>query len=256
MVVAWIAPPLGGSPSSPGLGSILWGTAPMMVAVLLRVVTRDWADAGFKPAIRKNIKWYSFIMVAVPGLVVLMVLSGTLISAASVSEFSIANYLKMVLPGMVIFFVLAIFEEFGWRGYLVPKLASLGINSYLASAFVAVVWATWHLPYIRDLTWVYGTPDLITFVPRFYLMILAYSLLFYEIRLITGSVWSAVLLHSLTNAIQHPVAAEYLTITPGMEYLVSFSGLFMIAFVGLLGVALNRWRTRKVRLVSFSKALA
>ena len=125
---------------------------------------------------------------------------------------------------------------------MVPKLASIGTNSYLGSAIIAIVWATWHLPFIRELTWVYNSGDLITFIPRYYLYLFALSILFYEIRIITGSVWPAVLLHCLMNSIQHPLDAEYLTIVAGKEYLVSFTGLFIIAFTGLLGVALNRWR--------------
>jgi hypothetical protein len=105
------------------------------------------------------------------------------------------------------------------------------------------------MPYIRELTWVAsGSEDLKTFIPRYYLLLFAYSILYYEVRIITDSVWPAVLLHSLTNSIQHPLAADYLKIVPGMEYLASFTGLFMIVFVGLSGVAINRWRLRKAGL--------
>jgi membrane protease YdiL (CAAX protease family) len=244
--LAFISPLLGGSPSSPGLGFIMWGTAPLLVAVLMRLVTRDWSDAGLWPALRKNAKWYLFIILACPVIVVLTLLFGAAVSASTLSEFSMASYLQMVLPGLAMFFIFAIFEEFGWRGYLVPKLDAIGINSFIGAAIIAVVWATWHLPYMRELTWTYNTSqDLVTFIPRFYLMMFAYSILYYEIRLITGSIWPAVLLHALTNAIQHPLDAEFMTITTGQEYLVSFSGLFMMVLVGLLGIALNRWRMRK-----------
>jgi membrane protease YdiL (CAAX protease family) len=244
--LAFISPLLGGSPSSPGLGFILWGTAPLLVAVLMRVVTRDWSDAGLWPALRRNAKWYLFIVLACPAIMVLTLLFGATISASSLTEFSMAPYLQIVLPGLAIFFIFAIFEEFGWRGYLVPKLDAIGINSFLGAAIIAVVWATWHLPYMSDLTWTYNTSqDLLTFIPRFYLMMFAYSILYYEIRLITGSIWPCVLLHSLTNAIQHPLDAEFMTIAAGQEYLVSFSGLFVMLLVGLLGIALHYWRTRK-----------
>jgi hypothetical protein len=76
-------------------------------------------------------------------------------------------------------------------------------------------------------------------------MFFAYTILYNEIRLMTGSVWSAVLFHSFVNAIQHPLSAEYLKIVPGQEYLASFSGLFMIAFAAILGITLNWWRARK-----------
>lgn len=247
--VAFVAPLLGGSPSKPGLGVILWGMAPMLVALLMRTVTHDWSDAGFKPAIRKNAWWYIFIILVSCVMMGLLLLVGKVTSLSSVSGFSMVPYLKMVLLGMVVFFITATFEEIGWRGYMVPKLASIGINTYLAYAIVAVIWATWHMPYINELTWVSSVQeDVPSSIPRLYLMFFAYSILYNEIRLITGSVWSVVLFHSFVNAIQHPLAAEYLKIVPGQEYLVSFSGLFMIAFAGILGIALNRWRMRNAGL--------
>lgn len=243
--LAFLGPVLGGSPSAPGLGFILWGTAPMLVAIVMRLVTRDWSDAGINPAIRKNAAWYVLSILTVPVIMLLTLQIGTIFSFSSVSNFSLTNYLQKVLPGLVVFFIFAVFEEFGWRGYLAPKLASIGINQYLAYAIIAVVWATWHMPYIRDLTWVYSSGDLAAFIPRYYLLIFAYSILWNESRLVTGSVWPAVLMHCLTNAVQHPLDANYLVIAPGMEYLVSFNGFIAIALAGLVGIALNEWRSRQ-----------
>lgn len=246
LAITFTAPFLGGSFSKPGPGVILWGTAPILVAVLTRLVTRDWSDAGLKPAIRKNARGYFFIILAGPIMMLLLLLVGEMTSLAAVTGFAMQPYLMMVLPGMVVFFLTATFEEFGWRGYLVPKLASLGINDFLAYAIVAMIWATWHMPYLRELTWVVSVKeDLLSSIPRLYLMFFAYSILYNEVRLITGSVWPVVLFHSFVNAIQHPLAAEYLQIVPGREYLVSFNGLFMTAFAAILGIALHHWRIRK-----------
>jgi len=246
--LAFIGPMLGGSPSSPGLGFVIWGTTPLVAAILMRIATRDWSDAGLKPAIRKNAIWYIISILAFPAMTVLTLLIGEMISVSSFSGFSLVPFLKTFLSALPIFFVFAVFEEFGWRGYLVPKLASIGLNGYLASVIVAVVWATWHLPYIRELTWVYSSEDVAIFIPRFYLALFAFGILYNEIRIITGSIWSAVLMHCVTNAFGHPLSADFLTIVPGSEYIVSASGLLMIAFAGLLGIALNQWRMRKAGL--------
>jgi membrane protease YdiL (CAAX protease family) len=211
----------------------------------MRLVTRDWSDAGFKPEIRKNALWYIIIIFAFPVMTVLTFIIGKMLSVASFSGFLMAPYIKSFLTALPIFFIFAIYEEFGWRGYLAPKLASIGINSYLGYAITGVVWATWHLPYIRELAWVYSSEDLLSFIPRFYLALFAFTILYNEIRIITGSVWPAVLMHCIMNSFGHPLAADFLTIVPGKDYLVSATGLFMIAFAGLLGIALNRWRTGK-----------
>jgi membrane protease YdiL (CAAX protease family) len=249
MVIAWMSPLLGGNPSSPGLGFLIWGIAPLLVSILMRSVTRDWSDVGVKPAIRKNVRWYILSIVAYPVIMVLTLLSGAMISISSVSGFSMGLYLQTVLPALAIFFIFALFEEFGWRGYLAPKLASIGINDYLTHAIVAVVWASWHLPFIRELSWLYTSEDLRTFIPRLYLGAFAFSILYDEVRIITGTFWPAVLMHCISNAFGHPMAAEYITIANGKAYLgsVGFDGIFMIAFFGLLGIAVHRWRKSKAR---------
>jgi membrane protease YdiL (CAAX protease family) len=245
-VVAWIGTLLGGDPTSPGLGFLIWGTAPILVSVLMRAVTRDWSDLGARPAIRENVRWYLVSLLAYPVAIALALLIGSLISASSVSEFSIGPYIRAALPAMVIFFFFALFEEVGWRGYLAPKMYSLGINVHVAHALVAVVWASWHLPFICELS-TYTTEGLATYVPRLFLGAFAFSIVYGEIRVITATFWPAVLMHWVGNSIANPLVAGSVSFSAGKEYLgsVGVDGLFMIAFFGLLGVAIHRWRSRE-----------
>jgi membrane protease YdiL (CAAX protease family) len=245
-LVAWLGPLLGGDPSSPGLGFLVWGTAPILVSLLMRAITRDWSDLGIKPEIKKNIRWYLISLLAYPVAIALALLIGYLISVTSFSEFSIGSYVQATLPAMVIFFFFALFEEVGWRGYLAPKMYSLNINVYLAHALIAVVWASWHLPYIREFS-IYTTEGLETFIPRFYLGAFAFSIVYGEIRLLTATFWPAVLMHWVGNSIANPLVAGFILLSPGQEFLgsVGVDGLFMIAFFGLLGAAINRWRLRE-----------
>lgn len=240
--LAFISPLLGGSPTDPGVGFIIWGTAPMLVAILIRLVTRDWSDAGLRPAFRKNTRWYLISALAYPVMMMLTLFIGAITSITSVSGFLMMPYLTTALTALPIFFVFAIFEEFGWRGYLVPKLAAIGINKYLMHAIVAVVWATWHLPFIQELTWLYTSEELATFIPRLYLGAFAFSLLYDEIRIITGTFWPAVLLHAISNSFGHPLAADYVTIATGKAYLgsIGFDGLFMMIFFGI-AFCVGKW---------------
>lgn len=242
MAMAFLGPLMGGSPTEPGPGFVLWGAAPLLAALLMRIFGRDWSDAGFRPAIRKNAKCYLACILVFPVTTVLSLLIGESVSASAFTVFSPASFLKTFLAALPVFFVFAVFEEFGWRGYLVPKLASAGANGFLSSAIIAVVWSTWHIPFIGQLVWVYNAEKLTTFLPRFYLAMFAFAILYNEVRILTGSVWPAVLMHCLANSFGHPLAADYVTIAPGMDYLVSASGILMILFIGGLGIALNRWR--------------
>jgi membrane protease YdiL (CAAX protease family) len=247
--IAWTAPLLGGSPSSMGPGFILWGSAPLLVSLLMRAAPRDWSDLGLKPAIGKNIHWYVISFLALPALMVMTLLVDILLSIASVAGFLPGKFLQTMFMALPVFFIFAIFEEVGWRGYLSPKLASLGLNRYLAAVLVGVVWASWHLPYIRELTWVYSSENLATFIPRFYLVCIALSLVLGGIRNISETFWPAVLMHAVINSFVHPLSADYVTFVAGTEYLGSIStGLFYIVFVILLGWVIARWGTEKAAL--------
>ncbi|MGW8248914.1 MAG: CPBP family glutamic-type intramembrane protease [Acidiferrobacterales bacterium] len=242
---AWIGRMLGGDPTSPGIGFLLWGTAPILVSVLMRAVTRDWSDLGARPEVKFNIRWYFVSLLAYPFVITLVLTIGSLLSATSISGFSTASFIKAVLPALVTYFFFAIFEEVGWRGYLAPKMYSLGINIYLANALVAVVWASWHLPYIVELS-SYTSEGLGSFLPRFYLGAFAFSLVYGEIRIRTGSFWPAVLMHWMGNAIANPLVAGFVTLTAGREYLgsIGVDGVFMIVLFGFWGVMLIRQRHR------------
>jgi membrane protease YdiL (CAAX protease family) len=53
-------------------------------------------------------------------------------------------YLSSLISGVTIGAVFAFGEEYGWRGYLLPKLLPLG--EFRASLLVGVIWAFWHTP--------------------------------------------------------------------------------------------------------------
>lgn len=249
--VALLSPLLGGSPTKPGLGFILWGIAPMLMSLLMRAGTHDWSDLGLKPAFKKNVRWYGISFFLIPILMVLTLWIGFLTSISTVSGFSLREFMQTVLIALPFFFIFAIFEEVGWRGYLTPKLDALGLNRFVSSVLVGLVWATWHLPYITELSWAYSSGDFATFLPRFYLTCIALSLLMGEIRGASGTFWTAVLMHGVSNAFGHPLAAEYVSYTAGWEFVASLSnGLILIMFIGMLSAWVNRWKSKMA--VSFA----
>ena len=89
-------------------------------------------------------------------------------------------------------------EEIGWRGLLVPELAKM--TSFTKTALISgIVWAAWHMPgiFLADLN-TSGTPNWYTAI-MFAVMIIALSFPFAWLRLKSGSLWTAVLLHTTHN---------------------------------------------------------
>lgn len=89
-------------------------------------------------------------------------------------------------------------EEIGWRGVFVPELAK--VTSFPKVALISgVIWAIWHLPAILFAD--YNLPG----VPKWYaglmftIMVLGISFAFAWLRLKSGSLWTAAILHASHN---------------------------------------------------------
>jgi membrane protease YdiL (CAAX protease family) len=245
LAIAWVASLFGGTPASPGAGLFVWAVAPLVVALLVRASTRDWRDLGVRPKLRGNARWYLVSFLAFPVLMVLTLAVTSLTGSAILTGFSPGPYLATALISWPIFFLTAVFEEVGWRGYLTPKLSSLGLNVVVVSGLTALVWTAWHLPFLGSLAWVDSTENLLVFAPRFFVLMFALSILYTVIRTATGTFWPAVVLHATSNAFGHPFVAAYVRVEPGQEYLGSTTnGLFMIGFALALGIAVWLWSRR------------
>jgi len=144
-------------------------------------------------------------------------------------------------------FVKNIFEEFAWRGYLAPKLFSLGINRFVAHIGVGVIWALWHIPYLLVLT--ETTESLSTYIPRVIIGLIILSVVYGEIRYVTNSVWPAVILHTMGNAIVDTlILKKYIDVLEGYEFLVTPSpeGIFTIVITAIVGLWLYKRNTKRI----------
>jgi len=88
-------------------------------------------------------------------------------------------------------------EELGWRGFLVPTLArtmSFGRTALLSGA----IWAAWHVPLIAFADYNAGTPTWYA-VLCFAIMVVSLAVPLAWLRLRSGSVWPAAILHATHN---------------------------------------------------------
>lgn len=86
-------------------------------------------------------------------------------------------------------------EEFGWRGYALPRLLRMW-NPLIASLFLGVIWGVWHLP----LFFISGVSQ--SFMPFsiFLLLAIAFSIFFTWFYLKTDrNLFSALLFHTAIN---------------------------------------------------------
>lgn len=119
-------------------------------------------------------------------------------SAESLAQISlIAQAVEAFSIGIVINMVFTFGEEFGWRGYLLPRLAPLG--GLPAAILVGLIWGLWHAPLIVMDGYNYpGHPWLGVLMMTLFCVSL--SMVFTWLRFRSGSTWTTVLAHAAFNA--------------------------------------------------------
>jgi membrane protease YdiL (CAAX protease family) len=256
--IGWGLDLIMGTPAAQeGVGQLLWIVAPLSTALLLRAFAGDgWKDFGLRPELKKSALWYLLSLVLFPvsaALIVLIGLLSGLIALPDVSPARAELFLNLFLISLTPSFIKNIFEEFAWRGYLAPRISSLHVNDLVGHVLVGVVWAAWHIPYYlffldRTSFAAYNAQSYIVFFPMLFAGVIAMSLVYGEIRMLSGSVWPLLLLHTVSNAVGNPLLLhDFIRIAPGADIVVSPGpgSIFSVIINCAIGVGLYRFRKRK-----------
>jgi membrane protease YdiL (CAAX protease family) len=130
-------------------------------------------------------------------------------------------------------------EEIGWRGFFVPELYK--VMSYTKAMFVSGgIWVLWHMPLIFFAD--YNLPG----VPRWYaatmftIMVIGLSFAFGWLRLKSGSLWPAALLHASHNLFIQSIFTPLTGIKKITPYIIDEFGI-ALAIMGIV-VAIIFWR--------------
>ena len=122
------------------------------------------------------------------------------------AELTQATGLQLSLPLAIVVTIGALFlpslfsasgEEIGWRGLLLPELARR--TSFTRASFVSgLIWLLYHLPLIVFSNYNSGAP-LWFVVPMFAISVISISFVAGWLRLKSGSLWTAAILHASHN---------------------------------------------------------
>jgi len=139
--------------------------------------------------------------------------------------------------GTVVGITSAAGEEIGWRGYMLARLVRAGVPHPLVTS--GAIWAFWHVPLIVSGVYAAG-PHPVMSAALFVVLVIGMGVAIGVLRLRTGSVWPAVIMHAAWNAIiQGPFDRS--SVGPGATVWVGESGI-LVAFFGVLAAAaLYRW---------------
>jgi len=166
-----------------------------------------------------------------------------------------ASIALMATVGVLFSCVSALGEEIGWRGFLVPELASM--TSFTRTALISgAIWASWHMPILLFADYNAGTTPKWYAMICFATMVMGASFLFAWMRLKSGSLWTGVLLHASHNLFIQAIFDRAMRDTGKTLYFTTEFGAGLA--LALAGVAFYCWKRRgevELRIVK-SDALA
>jgi uncharacterized protein len=128
-------------------------------------------------------------------------------------------------------------EEIGWRGYMLTRLIGAGVPAPMITS--GLIWGLWHAPLIVAGQYAAGSSPVLSAL-IFLVAVTAVGVVFARLRLATGSVWPAVLLHASWNAVIQS-AFDQVTTGANATLWVGESGVLVaLVLVGAAIIAARR----------------
>lgn len=127
--------------------------------------------------------------------------------------------------------LLALGEEMGWRGLLVPQMAR--ITTFTRTALITgLIWGLWHVPLILFGDYNAGTPWWYA-VLCFTVLVVGMNFAFTWLRLASGSIWPTVIMHASHNLIIQSVFDKLTADTGNTAFFTGEFGL-VLALLGII----------------------
>jgi CAAX protease family protein len=208
--------------------------APALAALIMRLFVSKEGIRGSLGPVRGKLRWYA---VALLGPALFVTATVAIGSATGISTFHlgvhkplVAVWLTLLLINTPITAFLTLGEEYGWRGYLLPKLLPLG--EVKASVIIALIWAPWHLPLLM-VGLNYVNQDPLAVLALMLVFTLGMSMMLTRLFVAAGgSVLAVTLAHASLNAFGDRLSdSAHLS---GDPFLVSVGGLLGFALMAVL----------------------
>ena len=132
-------------------------------------------------------------------------------------------------------------EEIGWRGFLVPELyKTQGFTK--TSLITGFIWGVWHLPILLFADYNSGTPSWFA-MPCFMLLVMSISFIYTWLRMKSGSLWTAAILHGSHNLFIQNIFSPLTENTGNTYYYMDEFGIVLPIIC--IAFAVYYWSKRK-----------
>jgi uncharacterized protein len=210
------------------------------VLLLLLVVTPDgYHRSGWAGLALHRPGWRAWPLALIAPTAILCVSYGVAWLVGVISWNFERDFVINLVITILINSVFAIFEEVGWRGYLLPHFGAPG--SFGAALLVGFLHGVWHLPLMLMTTAYNPVGNRFITVPIFLAVLTGAGVIYAYLRWTSGSIWPVIIAHGTFNAVLGRFAlAAVAPDAAAAAYLTGETGLFTLAGVGITAFVLAR----------------
>ncbi len=189
-----------------GLLALLATWGPLVGSTVISII-----DNEFKKEFKSRLQFISspkyYLIVIGIYLLIGFLPSIPLFFVNETNDISVSTGLLYFVTFFLIQLVSSGFEEFGWRGFLLPEFLKK-YGSWDACFYTGIFWALWHTPIVLYIFYLQGMPiiGMITSFIGFSIGIVAMSVIHFYFYQKTKSVLFSVFVHTIGNSIPLIVA--------------------------------------------------
>jgi membrane protease YdiL (CAAX protease family) len=236
-------------------GDANWAVLAMPVPALASIVARKalregFADIGFRfrdRRVRRYIGYGVVLPIAVASVAYGAAWSAGLTTFRPDGNGSHAVLLTVGIVQAVLFVALitsplALGEEVGWRGYMLPRLIDAGVPSPLVTS--GVIWGLWHVPLVLGGIYYADSPSRLLAAALLVVSTTAGGVIYAWFWLDTRSIWPCVAMHAVWNAV---ISGPFDEATQGhhAQLWVGESGIFVTVLLVAIAIAVSRAHAAK-----------
>ena len=185
-----------------GLLVLLLMFTPTLASVIARLTLREgFGDVSFRLGGRRGVE--GMLLALIQPIIVGSIAYGVAWSVG-LAAFVPPAFGLLFLAELSIQFVAQLIggvgEEIGWRGYMLTRLIDAGVPYPVLVS--GLIWGGWHLPPLLSGLY-YTGPNVYLSALLFMVAVTVLAWFYAQLRLTTGSIWPAIILHGAGNAILH-----------------------------------------------------
>ena len=237
------------------LGLLIWLVSPLICTIILRTFRGDrWKNTGFSLNFKNNKKFYLISILIYPVVTLTVLLLGLITQSIKFPSVNIGitTYIGVLLIQIASQFIKNIFEESVWRSYLTNQLLKLKLSDLKIYLLVGFIWWIWHLPYILIFlseSEIKNTlpVDRLTFFLIGMVVVACWTIMYTEIFRITKSMWPAVIMHTMEDAVINPLLLlGIVSVEKNQALLFSLSvGIIPTILYLIVGLSIRKWRKKQ-----------